>query len=318
VRNRQELSDLIAARSANQAGSAAVLACVALQWSGPTPPPALLDPATLLASSDLTLYAARPCRTGTEAVLWADDIAADAARSVGLSTHVPDPLSSADRALAAAETFAIAPLCTALYADALLAARRIAEDEGILPHEQRRRRLLRTLAPRMGPVHLEHTAARGDQVARTAAHLARLMQLDAETIRTITLAALLHGIGKLAFPEDLLARRQCLSPRERTILARHPSLGAAIARELGLPADCRAGIERHHDRNDADPEPPLAARVVRVADALVTMTTARASSPARAFTEALAELRRDRGTLYDPDAVVAAHLLGAGAMALAA
>jgi putative nucleotidyltransferase with HDIG domain len=277
-----------------------------------------MDPATLLGRGDGLLLAARACRTEPEAVLWAEEVAAGAVRTVGLCTARGDGLAGAERALVAAEEFDAGPVCPALLADALGEARRIAESEGILAHEQRRRRLLRRLRARLGPVQLEHTAAHGDQVARTAARLAQLMRLSPEQVEHARLAGLLHDIGKLAFPEDLLAKRQGLSPRERSVLARHPRIGAAIAGALGAPAAVAEAVARHHDRADAPQPPPLAARIVCVADALVTMTSARAYSAARSFTEALAELRRGRGGPFDPGAVVAAHLLGAGAMALAA
>ena len=62
----------------------------------------------------------------------------------------------------------------------------------------------------------------------------------------------------------------------------------------------------------------MGARIIRVADALSVMTTGRCYSAARTYAQALVELRSGRGTEFDPDAVVAAHILGASVMALAA
>ena len=315
MRTRQELQDLLGNRAGSPEGP---LACLAFRWTSQEPPSPLRNPATLTACGDGTLLAARPCRTETEALIWAEDLAAAAVRTVGLCTEPADPAAGAERALLAAETFGIGPVCTAPLADALHAARRIAEDQGILPHIQRRHRLLRQFASRLGKVQLEHIAVHCEQVARTAARLATLMRLEPDTIEHVRLAALLHDIGKLAFPEDLLAKRQGLSPRERAILSRHPRIGAAIARELGVPREVEAGVAHHHDRYDSSTVPPLPARLVCIADARTTMTSSRAYSTARTFADALAELRRGRGALFDPDGVVAAHLLGAGAMALAA
>jgi hypothetical protein len=316
VRTLHELRDLLASHAPSAAGAPA---CLALRWSAAEPPPPLRDPVVAAAHDGVTLLALRPCRTGAEALLWAEDAAARTGRAAGLSTFDADPISGALRALEAAEAFSITPVCPALLAVALGAARRIADEQGILPTAERWQRLLRRLAPRLGPAQLRHTVAHGEQVARTASRLATVMRLGPEAIEHARLAALLHGLGKLALPEDLFAAGPGgLSARERTILARLPGMGAAIARELGAPAPVEAGIARCRDRFDARPRPPLTARLLRVADALTVMTTPGARSAARTLSDALARLRRGRGTRFDPDAVVAAHLLGAGAMALAA
>jgi HD-GYP domain-containing protein (c-di-GMP phosphodiesterase class II) len=98
-------------------------------------------------------------------------------------------------------------------------------------------------------------------------------------------------------------------------MGRHVDLGVRFAAALGASEDLQRVVAHHHTRFDADliiadsaQDAVHAARVVCVADALVTMMSAREYSPARSMTEALSELRRHRGGMFDPAAVAAAHI----------
>ena len=195
------------------------------------------------------------------------------------------------------------------------AARRAGAEPG-LNLEQRRSRFLRRLAPHLGPVQLEHITVHCEHVARTASRLAVLMRLVPEQGERVRLVGLLHDIGKTLTPERILARAGPLSADERALLAHHAEQGATLCALMGAPAEITLAIGSHHAHPDQGP--PMASRIVRVADALVVMTTGRAYSAPRTYTAALAELRRGRGTQFDPDVVVAAHILGASVMALAA
>ncbi len=197
------------------------------------------------------------------------------------------------------------------------AARRVAAIPG-LNLERRRSRLLRQLLPFLGPAQLEHITLHCEYVARTASRLAGLMRIPAAEVERTRLTGLLHDIGKAMAPDRLLARAGPLTDAERQTVSRHASQGARLCELLGAPTPIVDAVTHHHGRFDADVCPPLVARIVQVADALVVMTTGRSYSAARSFAEALAELRRGRGRAFDPDAVVAAHIHGASIMALAA
>ena len=197
------------------------------------------------------------------------------------------------------------------------AARRVAAIPG-LNLERRRSRLLRTLLPHLGPAQLEHITLHCEHVARTAARLAGLMRLAAAQAERVRLIGLMHDIGKALAPDRLLGRAGPLTEDERGWLARHAAHGAGLCEVLGAPADVVESVAAHHERFDGPACPPLGARIVHVADAMVVMTTGRAYSAPRTFSAALAELRRGRGAAFDPDVVVAAHIHGASVMALAA
>lgn len=183
--------------------------------------------------------------------------------------------------------------------------------------EQRRFKLLRMLRATLGPAQLQHLTAHCEAVSRAASGLAILMGLEGPRVERSRLAGLLHDIGKALTPEDLLAKPGPLSAEERAVLDRHPEDGARLCAALGADQAICDAVRFHHARHDAGAT-PIEAQIVAVADSLVTMTTDRPYSAARSFAEALAELRRERGARYNPDAVVAAHILGARTMSLAA
>jgi putative nucleotidyltransferase with HDIG domain len=204
----------------------------------------------------------------------------------------------------------------------LAAAARIASIPG-LGLEQRRRRLLRYLGPTLGAAQLEHIVVHCEHVGRTAARLAHLMRLPPLQVERTRLAGLLHDLGKIRVPEAVLGKPGPLSTQERAGLDRHAADGAQLCRVLGAPSEISDAVLQHHrDADGSDnpslPPPPLGARILRVADALAVMTTGRAYSSARTFTQALSELRSGKGRAFDEGAVVAAHILGASIMSLAA
>jgi putative nucleotidyltransferase with HDIG domain len=195
-------------------------------------------------------------------------------------------------------------------------ARRIGALPG-LNIEQRRQRFLRGLRETLGPVQFQHLTAHCEEVSRTAVRLAHLMGLPPEQVEVIRQAGLLHDLGKALIPDDLLAKPGPLSPAEREALGHHADQGARLCEALGARAGVVDAVRHHHTRHDAG-DAPITAAVVCVADALAAMTSDRPYSAARSYSEALAELRQGRGTQFEPHAVVAAHILGAGAMARAA
>lgn len=307
---------------ASPPGEGGVRAVIAVRPASPDAAPAIrsmVGAAGICVDDGGAILILRSAASETEAWVWCERIRRQLGEASAIGFAVPansrDALAIACEALALAES-RTPRFCSASAADIIRIAGDIASDDD-LGAAERRMRLLRKIIFRLGPIQAEHVTGHCEQVGRTAARLAQLMNLPSEAAEDARLAGLLHDIGKAAYPEELLAKRQGLSPDERALLARHAGESAAIAAALGIDeAICRA-VARHHDRFDTG-APDQTARIVCVADALVTMTTARAYSPARTMTEALTELRRGRGTLFDPAAVVAAHLFGASAMSLAA
>ncbi len=176
--------------------------------------------------------------------------------------------------------------------------------------------LVQALAQRTGGDSAHSTA-----IAQTAATLARALGLAQREIERIRVAGLLHDLGDLAIPEDVLAHDGKLGRDDRRMIAEHPKVGQIILEQAGALRDAGAIVLHHHERFDgrgyphglAGEEIPIGARIVAVIDAYDAMTNGRPYRAAISHEEAVAELRSNAGTQFDPGVVDAfVTLVGAG------
>jgi putative nucleotidyltransferase with HDIG domain len=162
-----------------------------------------------------------------------------------------------------------------------------------------------------------YTAGHSERVSRFSVAIGEELELDAESIETLRLGALLHDIGKIGVPDEVLRKPGILSPAEFESIKTHPTAGARILRSIAFLAPHIPIVELHHERPDGLGYPyglrgddiPLFARIVHVADAFDAMTSARAYRSGRIPVEAIAELRRGVATDFDGpsvDALIAA------------
>ena len=158
-----------------------------------------------------------------------------------------------------------------------------------------------------------YTAGHSERVSTLAVEMGRAMSLRDEDLGVLRLGALLHDIGKIGVPDEILGKPAALTAREFELIRAHPVIGARILRSIPFLAAHLPIVELHHERPDGSGYPyglvgdaiPLAARIVHVADAYDAMTSARAYRPARSPHEAIAELNRGRGTDFDTPSVQA-------------
>jgi putative nucleotidyltransferase with HDIG domain len=158
-----------------------------------------------------------------------------------------------------------------------------------------------------------YTAGHSERVSILAVAMSEELQLDSETKETLRLGALLHDIGKIGVPDEVLRKSGALSAAEFEVIKTHPSAGARILRSIPFLAPHIPMVELHHERPDGlgypyglrGDEIPLAARIVHVADAFDAMTSARAYRTGRMPVEAIAELRRCVGSDFDGRSVEA-------------
>ena len=158
-----------------------------------------------------------------------------------------------------------------------------------------------------------YTAGHSERVSTFAVAIGEEMQLDADAKETLRLGALLHDIGKIGVPDEVLRKPAALTAAEYETIKTHPSAGARILRSNPFLAPHIPIVELHHERPDGlgypyglrGDEIPLAARIVHVADAFDAMTSARAYRSGRIPVEAIAELRRRIGTDFDGPSVEA-------------
>jgi diguanylate cyclase (GGDEF)-like protein/putative nucleotidyltransferase with HDIG domain len=150
----------------------------------------------------------------------------------------------------------------------------------------------------------EHLA----QVGQWSLQMARHLGLDSGQQRVLAQASLLHDVGKLGLPRDLLRKLGPLTPEERAVVAQHVTKGVALLRTLDVNEAVVAVVSAHHERWDGAGYPqglagdaiPLEARILAVADSYDAMTSQRVYHGARTSTEAIAELRREAGHQFDP------------------
>ncbi len=162
------------------------------------------------------------------------------------------------------------------------------------------------------------THAHSERVSRMCERIAHVLGWGLERAAQLAEAGLLHDVGKIGVPDAILLKAGPLDDAEYEVVKRHAALGAEIADEALSPEQC-AWIRGHHEWWDGSGYPdgrsgediPEGARIIGVADAWDVMTRARHYGTIRDEAGALAELRRNRGSQFWPEAVEAiATLLG--------
>jgi HD-GYP domain-containing protein (c-di-GMP phosphodiesterase class II) len=145
--------------------------------------------------------------------------------------------------------------------------------------------------------------------------VAERLSISAEERRLTELVALLHDVGKIRIPKEIIQKPGALNAIERSIVERHTLEGQALLSTVGgVLAEVGALVRSCHERWDghgypdglAGEEIPLVARIVCCADAFDAMTTDRPYRRALPVGEAIAELRRCSGSQFDPAVVDAA------------
>jgi putative nucleotidyltransferase with HDIG domain len=163
-----------------------------------------------------------------------------------------------------------------------------------------------------------YTLGHCERVARYACTVATDLGFDDTTLFWFRVGALLHDVGKIVVPSDILNKAGPLTPDERAIMERHPTAGVELLRDVDFPWDVLPMIRGHHERWDGHGYPdglagesiPLAARILCVADVYDALTTDRPYRPAFDSGHALRLMSADSGRQFDPD-ILARFLLAA-------
>lgn len=157
-------------------------------------------------------------------------------------------------------------------------------------------------------------------IATTAVAIGRNLGLAEEELDRIRLASLLHDIGKVAIPDEILEKPSSLTPLEWRAVVQHPRIGQVILEEASGLREAAPIVLHHHERFGGHGYPhglrgeqiPLGSRILAVADAYDAMVQDRPYQAAVSHDEAVRELRRCAGTQFDPDVVDAFCELFAG------
>jgi diguanylate cyclase (GGDEF)-like protein/putative nucleotidyltransferase with HDIG domain len=156
------------------------------------------------------------------------------------------------------------------------------------------------------------TATHCQRVGRFAELMARELGLPPDSVERVRLAGILHDVGRVGVPDELIGKRGPLSDEEWGWVRSHPEVGARMLDTTDFD-DIRLWILEHHERPDGRGYPegvdwaevPLEARILAVADAYEAMTAERPYRPARPADEAARELRSGAGRQFDGDVVEA-------------
>ena len=125
------------------------------------------------------------------------------------------------------------------------------------------------------------------------------------------MAGLIHDVGKIHIPAEILSKPTRLTEVEWSMIKAHPQAGYDILKDIEFPWPVARIVLQHHERVNgsgypqglSDKEILLEARILGVADVVEAMASHRPYRPAHAVEEALGEIRENRGILYDPQAV---------------
>lgn len=158
-----------------------------------------------------------------------------------------------------------------------------------------------------------YTAGHQQRVSQLSVAIAKMMKLSEEQITAVRVAGLLHDIGKIAIPSEVLTKPAKLSFYEYEIVKDHAKAGYDILRKIDFPWPIAQIVYQHHERMDGSGYPQglkgsdilLEAQIVAVADVVEAMASHRPYRPSRGIVEAICEINRHRRTSYD-DRVVAA------------
>jgi HD-GYP domain-containing protein (c-di-GMP phosphodiesterase class II) len=156
-----------------------------------------------------------------------------------------------------------------------------------------------------------YTKTHSDLVAEYAAKLSLQAGLSDEAVRAIRIAGVLHDVGKLIVPDDILKKPGPLTAEEYDVIKRHPLVGEMLIRESPFLEDVMQAVGCHHESYDGSGYPrslrgdeiPLLGRVMAVADAYSAMSLDRPYRKALSVDEIVAELKGGAGTRFDPHLV---------------
>src|SRR5215472_17342938 len=158
----------------------------------------------------------------------------------------------------------------------------------------------------------DHTTHTHLQRVRTyAVEMAKQLDLGEEQIEALRAAALLHDIGKLAVPEQIINKPGKLTPEEFEKMKVHPIVGAEILERVAFPYPVAPIVRSHHERWDGSGYPeglageqiPIGARILAAVDCLDALASHRQYRPALPLAEAMEKVKEKAGSWFDPKIV---------------
>ncbi len=180
-------------------------------------------------------------------------------------------------------------------------------------HEQLEENFLQTVVSLANAMDARdsYTRDHSQRMADLSTALGFEMNLSEAQIEAVHWAALLHDIGKIGVPDEILNKPGPLSTKEWEIMKQHPVIGAKIVAPIKMLSPVSPIIRSHHEKFDGSGYPygltgeniPIEARILAVVDAYIAIRDKRVYSESHNHEEAIAELRRNSGTQFDPEVI---------------
>lgn len=158
-----------------------------------------------------------------------------------------------------------------------------------------------------------YTCGHSERVAHLATQLAIATGMDPAGAERIRIGGLVHDVGKIGVPEQVLCKPGRLNDEEFALIKMHPETGYRILKDIPMLADVLPGVLYHHERYDGKGYPhglkgrdiPLAGRLLAIADTFDAMSSNRAYRPGVSRDRVLNEIATCAGTQFDPDLAAA-------------
>lgn len=162
-------------------------------------------------------------------------------------------------------------------------------------------------------VKYPHIHRHSSQVSELAVKMAATLSVPKDEIEVVRYAALLHDLGMIGIPEDILYKSDPLTTEEKFHIESHPETGVEVIRPITFLKRATHIIRHHHERYDgkgypdglAGDEIPLVSQILAVADSLVAMLSDRPYRKARKQEDAVSEIKRQSGSQFNPKVVSA-------------
>lgn len=154
-----------------------------------------------------------------------------------------------------------------------------------------------------------YTRGHSERVAHLTRMLAEAVGLTPQEVERTHIAGLVHDVGKIGVPEDVLRKAGKLTDEEFSLIKLHPEIGHNILKDIPQLADVLPGVLHHHERWDGRGYPrrlegeriPFVARLIALADSFDAMSSTRTYRPAMPRAAVLTEIAKCGGTQFDPE-----------------
>ncbi len=158
-----------------------------------------------------------------------------------------------------------------------------------------------------------YTAGYQENVSRLATAIAERLRLGEDSVRAVRIVGLLHDVGKVSIPAEILSKPGKLTDLEWSLIKRHPVIGYQILREMKLGGPIAEIVKHHHERVNgtiypeglAGSELTLESKIEAVADVVEVMVSHRPYRASKDVGEAIEEIIKNSGILYDKEVVAA-------------